>query len=59
MVTKFCPLKKQPGNSADAPNCNCLCDEDKCAWWFGAQECCSIPAIANCLLKPEVSNEQR
>jgi len=23
------------------------CDEIKCAWWFGAQNCCSITAIAN------------
>jgi hypothetical protein len=25
------------------------CDQEKCAWWFGAQCCCSLPAIANLL----------
>ena len=27
------------------------CSGKACAWWFGAQECCSIAAIANSLHK--------
>jgi len=47
----ICPLKKlgllTAGASAKPEYCQC--DEIDCAWWFGAQSCCSLPAIANLL----------
>ena len=27
------------------------CLKEKCAWWFGAEECCAIVAMANSLYK--------
>ena len=37
------------------------CIEKDCAWWFGRHECCSLPAIANCLEElrfKEATNER-
>jgi hypothetical protein len=47
----FCPLIMAAGHSAgfDWSSDNCHCKKKRCAWWFGAQECCSLPAIANLL----------
>jgi hypothetical protein len=45
----ICPLKQLAYSiSAVLPTTD-DCDEDDCAWWFGAQGCCSLPAIANLL----------
>ena len=49
-----CPLKKQVVIKEDGDliwlhSEAFICDEASCAWWFGSQECCSIPAIANSL----------
>ncbi len=33
------------------------CSEEQCNWWFGAQECCSIVAIANSLHKQESTQQ--
>ena len=29
------------------------CVQKECAWWFGAQECCALVAIANSLHKED------
>lgn len=52
MKEKLCPLKfasvTQEGFFAQH---GVECDKERCAWWFGAHECCSIPAIGNLLSK--------
>lgn len=47
---KTCPLKKI-AYGIDPENNTWECDKEECALWFGAQECCSICAIANALYK--------
>ena len=34
------------------------CVKKECAWWFGAHECCSVPALGN-ILGMMVDNDER
>ena len=50
MKVKLCPFKLSAYALAPQnPYLTNECDEADCALWFGAQECCSIAAIANLL----------
>jgi hypothetical protein len=47
-MAKMCPFKLIAyALSKPQPGLTNECDEKDCALWFGACECCSLPAIAN------------
>ena len=53
-----CPILKQseyvwPNGSMEVTLADCI--KEECAWWYGGQDCCSLPAIANNL--SAVSNQ--